>query len=129
MSDSAASGAKTASALALTSDLLLHSQLSAAAESAGVDVLLAASIDVLLANVANGQPRLLILDLGHPGLDPAELVPRLKTLAPHATIVAFGPHVHRQRLAAAAEAGCDLVISRGQFHAQMPEILERYAGE
>jgi Rieske Fe-S protein len=35
---------------------------------------------------------LVVLDLSHPGLDPAQLVPRLKeVMSPTATIVAFGP--------------------------------------
>ena len=41
------------------------------------------------------------------------------------TIVAFGPHVHEERLAAAREAGCDEVVSRGQFFAQLDAILGR----
>ena len=39
-------------------------------------------------------------------------------------VVAFGPHVHEQRLAAARDAGCDLVVSRGQFFSQLETILK-----
>jgi DNA-binding NarL/FixJ family response regulator len=127
MTDSAAPPAPPP-VVAITADLLLHSQLSAAADRVGLRVLVAMSIEALVAKAETSRPRMVILDLGHEGLDPRELVPRLKAISPEATIVAFGPHVHRQRLAAATEAGCDQVMSRGQFHATMEEILRRGAG-
>jgi hypothetical protein len=42
---------------------------------------------------------------------------------PPRKIVAFGPHVHEAKLAAARSAGCDEVISRGRFHAELIEIV------
>jgi hypothetical protein len=42
-------------------------------------------------------------------------------------IVAYAPHVHEDRLRAATEAGCNEVLSRGQFDRQMDDILARYA--
>lgn len=69
-----------------------------------------------------------ILDLNTAGLDLGELVPRLRSQLPvGATIVAFGPHVHEARLAAAADAGCDRVLSRGQFHARLDALLAEFA--
>lgn len=45
-------------------------------------------------------------------------------------IVAFGPHVARDRLQAAREAGADEVVTRGAFEANLAKILERLgAGE
>jgi DNA-binding NarL/FixJ family response regulator len=67
----------------------------------------------------------LIVDLSMPSLNLAGLVNQLKTSeSSGARIVAFGPHVHEQRLAAAREAGCDLVVSRGQFFSQLETILK-----
>ncbi len=116
-------------ALALVSDLVMQSQISAAAARTGVAVEIAGAADALVARLEAVRPRLVVLDLSHAGLDPHQLVPRLKDLLTEsATLVAFGPHVHKQRLNAAVEAGCNVVISRGQFHAEMDEILKRYAG-
>jgi hypothetical protein len=39
----------------------------------------------------------------------------------------FFSHVHRDLKAAAAEAGCDEVLPRSTFTAQLPEILRQYA--
>ncbi len=38
-------------------------------------------------------------------------------------IVAFGPHVHESRLAAATQAGCSPVLSRGQLTARLSDYL------
>ena len=115
-------------AVALISDLMMQSQVSGAAARAGVSLEISGSADELLTKVESAQPRLVILDLSHPRIDPGQLVPRLKlTLPPGATVLAFGPHVHKELLSAAESAGCELVISRGQFHAQMEELLKRFA--
>jgi CheY-like chemotaxis protein len=67
---------------------------------------------------------LVIIDLSTPGIDPADLVPRVRaTVAGAVRIVAFGPHVHELKLAAARAAGCDDVVTRGQFHANLDRIL------
>jgi DNA-binding response OmpR family regulator len=115
-------------AAALISELVMQSQLAAAAERAGVELTIAASEDALVEAAERLRPALVIVDLTHPGLDAAELWNRLRPhLASDAQTVAFGPHVHKARLAAAAEAGYALVISRGQFHAQVEDIFRRYA--
>lgn len=114
--------------LALISDLMMQSQVAGAATRVAAVLEIATTADALLAKAAAGQPRLVILDLSHPGLDPRELIGSLKrVLAAESATLAFGPHVHAARLAEATEAGCDTVISRGQFHAQMEAILKRFA--
>jgi CheY-like chemotaxis protein len=114
------------SIVALISDLATRSHLAAAGTRVGATVEIASSAEMLLTKVESLRPRLVILDLSHPGLDPRDLVPRLKQLlGQRATLLAFGPHVHAARLAAASEAGCEVVMSRGQFHAQMDDILKR----
>jgi len=40
-----------------------------------------------------------------------------------AVVVAFGPHVARERLAAAAAAGADHVVSRGELLGALPTLL------
>jgi hypothetical protein len=43
--------------------------------------------------------------------------------------IAFGPHVHVQRLEAARAVGFGLVVSRGQFVMQLRQLLLERAGK
>jgi hypothetical protein len=67
---------------------------------------------------------LVLVDLGAPSLNIEALVEHVRAVPGAAPrIVAFGSHVHVERLAAAREAGCDTVMSRGQFFARLDEVL------
>ncbi len=116
------------SAILLTTDLMTASKAQGAAARAGCSLRTVADAPALLIQAEQQGAGLVILDLSMPGIDPASLVPRLRALAGRPTILAFGPHVHEAQLQAAAEAGCDAVIARGQFHAQAEQILARHAG-
>jgi CheY-like chemotaxis protein len=102
---------------------MTSSQASAAATRVGVAVEIISSEQKLLETAEQATPKLIVIDLSHPGLEIDALVPRLKSLAPEAPVLAFGPHVHKERLAAAAEAGCEQVVSRGQFLANVDAVL------
>lgn len=110
-------------AVLLTADLACSSKAAGAAARAGVELVTAMSTAALLENVSRGA-QLVLLDLTTPGLNPAELVGQIKSsAAPPQAIIAFGPHVHEAMLAAAAEAGCDQVLARGAFYAQLEQLL------
>jgi len=90
----------------------------------------ALSADALIAKLTGAAVpgAVVLLDLNSPGVDPAAVVPRLKSLPqPPQAIIAFGPHVHEQKLAAATAAGCDVVLTRGQFDSQMRELLAKFS--
>ena len=113
----------------LTSDLACSSRVAGAAASRSVGCKTVMAVDRLLEQ-ASGEPvRLVLLDLTTPGLDCLKLVPKLRAAqSPPPTIIAFGPHVHEQHLAAAKQAGCDFVLARGQFYAQAAELIQQFAG-
>lgn len=112
--------------LLLTADLMCSSQVAGMARGLGLALVACGTADRLLTAAAEG-PSIVALDLNAAGIDPAELVPRLRSAAQApAAIVAFGPHVHESRLAAAQQAGCDAVLARGQFYSQGEHILRRY---
>lgn len=76
-----------------------------------------------------------LIDLqGTPG-DPAVLVSRVRAYLAGGTdalpsnaprLVAFGPHVARQRLDDALAAGADEVLSRGELLGSFPALLRRW---
>lgn len=111
--------------LLLTSDLAISSAVSGAAERQGIRFASAFTTAALLDKLAETTPQLVVIDLSTPCLDIETLVSQLRGQLSNVQIVAFGPHVHEQRLAAAREAGCDEVFSRGQFHRGMDEILAK----
>jgi DNA-binding NarL/FixJ family response regulator len=117
------------SALALISELMTRSRLEAAASRTGAEVQIVGSCEALLQAAQAPDVGFVILDLEHPALVPADLLPRLRAQLPAgARVIAFGPHVHAARLAAAQEAGCDQVLSRGEFHAKLDAILQAACG-
>lgn len=59
---------------------------------------------------------LVVVDLGRPGV--LEVLPEIK-----APTVGFASHMDRERLAAASAAGCDRVLARSAFFAQLPQLL------
>ena len=113
--------------LLVSFDLMLSSQASGAANRAGCELKVVPNIAAAVDALSQQPGTLVVLDLGTPGNEPAEVVPKLRAATEtELAIVAFGPHVHKQRLEAARAAGCEMVISRGQFHAQAEEIFRRY---
>jgi DNA-binding response OmpR family regulator len=113
-------------ALMLTTDLLSASQAAAAAAAQGTEFVHLPSGAALLENFRQRSVDLIVVDIANCDTELAELVDRLRTAdSPGPRIVAFGPHVHQARLAAARDAGCDEVLTRGQFHACMHELFCR----
>ena len=112
----------------LSMDLMFPSRIRAAAAQQGVELAVAMSPAALDDRLAESTCPLLIIDLAASHVDMSEFVPTIKKQehAPGA-ILAVGPHVQEEMLRSATEAGCDLVLTNGQFHSQMDEILARYA--
>jgi DNA-binding response OmpR family regulator len=115
------------SVVLLSGDLMVLSRVDAAASRNGIAIRSASSAAQAV-NAGDAEPiELLIIDLATPQLETAGLVREIQSKVAGTTrIIAFGPHVHEERLAAAHEAGCDEVFSRGQFFAQVDTILLRH---
>ena len=113
--------------LMLSADLMFASRVAGAAERIGTTLHTAASPEMLLERLVTAEPgALIVIDLTIRGFDPRHWVPLFRKAAhPPSAILAYGPHVQEGLLAAATEAGCDEVFTRGQFNARMDEILGR----
>lgn len=112
-------------ALLITTDLMATSSSEGDARRVGVELAIVAPGRAI--ESAGVETRLAAIDLTAPIGDLPALVEGLRSAAEGVTLVAYGPHVHEARLQAARDAGCDLVISRGQFHKGFTELLKRYA--
>ena len=108
----------------LTADLVFSSRAAAAAQAEGRTLGIAASTEQLLESAASQPAQLVILDLTTPGCDTARIVRQMHQQQPPAHIVAYAPHVMTAALQQARQAGCDQVLTRGQFDKRLNQLLQ-----
>lgn len=115
--------------LFLSRDLMFTSRISSEARAQGVRVVTAGSAAQAAAMIDQWKPVVVFVDLtaGAVAAPEALVGYRVKT-GTSAVYIAFGPHVEKASLEAARDAGCDLVMPRGKFHADLPELIRRYLG-
>jgi CheY-like chemotaxis protein len=117
--------------LLVSPDLLSTSRIAGLAREAGGRLETLRSLDDPL---PGGPYDLVLLDLQAVNGDPAVLVARtLAMMEPQRTqtgkaarLVAFGPHVAKERLDQAKAAGADAVVSRGEMLGGFPAIVKRW---
>jgi DNA-binding NarL/FixJ family response regulator len=115
------------SGLLLTGDLLISSEVLSAASAHGWPMARVGTVEQLAERARDEPWKLVLVDLSLPGLDVSQVVKIVgRPSGGCAAVVAFGPHVHAARLKAAAAAGCDRVVSRGQLSRRLVEILAEY---
>jgi DNA-binding NarL/FixJ family response regulator len=107
-----------------TADLIFASRVQAAARAAERELIVAASRTAVGDALAEADVQLVLLDLTVPDCDAAELVSAVRESVPAARVVAYAPHVMKARLSAARDAGCDLVLTRGQFDRQLTDLVQ-----
>ncbi|MFM2094861.1 MAG: hypothetical protein RIS70_1985, partial [Planctomycetota bacterium] len=73
-----------------------------------------------------GNIGLALLDLGTVTGAVSELISELRAGNPDCKVIAYGPHVHVDRLIEAQKAGCDEVLARGTFSREIPRLLATY---
>lgn len=111
--------------LIICSDLFFSTQLRAGVESAGAEAVVEMQAGRAPQRLSDSRFGHVIVDLETPALD----LPGLLEALPEETrpvVIAFGPHVHEQRLQAARDAGCDIVASRGQIATSIPRLLQNH---
>lgn len=117
--------------LLVSPDLLATSRIAALARPLPARVETLRSLD---GEPPAGPFDLVLLDLqGLPG-DAAVIVARAAKLVERqqgdagrgAKLVAFGPHVHKDRLADAQAAGADAAVSRGELLGSFPGLVRRW---
>ncbi len=114
----------------LSGDLMSASRIEGAARLAGASYCMVGSVDAAVEACTTNPAALVLVDLTRPGLDVASLVERIRAIADaKPTIIAYGPHVHEAVLATAEAAGCDQVLSRGQFMARVDALIAAHEGQ
>lgn len=102
----------------LSGDLMFASRVRGAAESNDWEFQFSASLPEDCSKVA-----CVILDLATRSGLTESIVSDCQDRCPGAKLIAFGPHVHTERLDAARRAGISMVLTRGQFDQQLSSGL------
>ena len=111
-------------ALLISRDLFFTSKVTGSADAIGVRVEVVPDTEMAISRLSQGDYRCLFVDLADAALDIGTLMSA--AIEPRPPVIAFGAHVATGKLQAAEAAGCDEVLSRGKFSANLPEILRRY---
>ena len=115
--------------LLLSRDLIFTSKVTGTARALGRQVLTAGNAALALAMIGQWKPRAVFVDLAAGDLVKPEAIVAYRLAAgPETAFVAFGSHVDTAGLAAAADAGCDPVLPRSKFSAELPELIRRFLG-
>ena len=117
------------SVLAVVDDLFFGAKLLETAKRLNVSLCLVRSPEELEAQARACRPALLIFDLNAEGCQPLQAIRRVKANPELKDTPALGfvSHVQQDLKAAAAAAGCDRIMARSAFTAQLPDILRPYA--
>ena len=111
----------------LSRDLIFTSKVTGTARELGHRVLVAGNSALASTMIEQWRPRVVFVDLAAGDLVAPEALVAYQGLAgPETPFVAFGSHVDTEALAAARAAGCDPVMPRSKFSAELPELIRRY---
>lgn len=108
--------------VALVADLMFAARVRGAAPHAAVAQSLAA-----LLKAAGPATGLVLVDLQ--ARDSVQAIEQVRERAPSAQVIAFGPHVEKDALAAAHSAGADRVMARGAFVRELADLVAPYGGD
>ncbi|MBX9602083.1 MAG: response regulator [Bryobacteraceae bacterium] len=116
--------------LAVVEDLFFTVKIHEAAKRSGLRMqTVKSAVDALQG--AESRPALIVLDLNFAGVQPLDLIQKLKS-APETrdiSVIGYLSHVQGELKQKAQEAGCDMVLARSAFSQNLPQIFKRYGGE
>jgi DNA-binding NarL/FixJ family response regulator len=122
----AASNDPKPTGLLLSRDLIFTSKVAGTAKALGYHVAVAGSAEAATSLIEQTRPKVVFVDLAAGDFVGPGALSDYKRRAPaETTFIAFGSHVDTESLTAAREAGCDLVLPRSRFTAELPDIIRR----
>jgi hypothetical protein len=117
------------SGILLSRDLIFTSKITGTARMLGHRILVAGDVTLASAMIRQWQPQIVFVDLAAGDLvQPAALLAYQKLAGPTARFLAFGSHVDTDVLEAARGLGCDPVLPRSRFSAELPALFNRFLG-
>lgn len=111
-----------AKVLILSRDLMFLSRVTGSAKALGLTTQALGSIAQAL-DAGLASPDLVLLDLSDLQPSPGSIRQLRDAMGQQGRLLAFGSHVNVQELESAARAGCDQVMARSRFVAELSSIL------
>lgn len=113
-------------AILLCQDLIFTSKITGTARELGRRVLVAGTDPLARSMLEQWRPGAVFVDLSHPAFATPEALMAYRAISPGSRFIAFGSHVDVRALANARDAGCDPVLPRSKFTADLPDLIRRY---
>src|SRR4051812_1640627 len=107
--------------LAAIPDLIFSSKVQAAAQ--GRPIIWLKRGTKVVDEVAREKPDVLLIDLASPQLDAINAIREIKRGTGVPTVIGYVDHTREDVIEAARGAGCDQVLSKGEFARRLPELL------
>lgn len=112
----------------LSTDLMLASAAHGAASRHDAKLIVAPDPSTALTACSDAATRLVAIDLRTPRLDVGAFMTDLRAASRSPIhVLASAPHVHEASLEQAQQAGCDEVVSRGEFERRLTAAIDRLA--
>jgi len=111
-----------ADVLALVDDLFFQAKMAETARHVGVTLQTVATGDALVAYVSSSAPRLILVDL-NARQGPLQAIEKLQAAGNVLPVIAFLSHVQTELAQQAGAAGCQRVLPRSKFTAEMADIF------
>ena len=109
--------------LAVVSDMIFASRISAAARDAGVECVIVKELSALQGALERAEPKAVLVDMSCDGIAPEEAILAVKAKTPESRVIAFYSHVQTELLVKATDAGADDVWPRSVFVQRLREVL------
>ena len=112
--------------LLISSDLMISSRVTAMAKDCNTKVDVISHLDRLQESPEHFQYGCILIDLATIPAAVDTLLQQIRSSGISAPAIAFGSHVNTQQLEEAKSAGCDYVLSRGQFSQSLRIIIQEH---
>jgi hypothetical protein len=113
--------------LLLCRDLIFTTKVKGTAQALRYRIVVASDQSLAISLIEKWHPRVVFVDLTAGEVaEPDALIAFQKLAGADTWFVAFGPHVDADALDAARAAGCQVVMPRSKFSAELPDLLRRY---
>jgi CheY-like chemotaxis protein len=114
--------------LAVLEDLFFSVKINESAKRSGLAIEFVKSEHDALEK-ARDHPTVIIVDLNFGGIDPVQLITKLKAdeHTRSVSIIGYVSHVQAELKQQAQEAGCNMVLARSAFSQNLQQILRRHA--